>query len=214
LKYILITFKGLENTGLPHYEGIEAVVAIFIAHLAHLLAVLLLFKLTLEVFSGYTTKFAFSTAALHVISPAGVFLSAPYAETSCAMFAFAGCLAFAKSFAFGGQTTSTKHDSLLVLSGVLFGISTTFRSNGILNGLLLLEEAFGALWSLKNGVCISRTRRLLASGLGGLSVGVGFILPQYIAYSDFCMEQDVATLRPWCSKPLPSIYTFVQDYYW
>lgn len=213
MKYILIICTGLEKAGLPHYEGIEAVVAIFIAHFAHLLAVLLLFKFTLEVFSGSTT-FAFSTAVLHVISPAGVFLSAPYAETSCALFAFAGCLAFAKSFAFEGQTTSTKHDSFLVLSGVVFGISTTFRSNGILNGLLLLEEAFRALWSLKNGVCISRTRRLLASGLGGLSVGVGFILPQYIAYSDFCMEQDVATLRPWCSKPLPSIYTFVQDYYW
>ncbi|TVY85509.1 GPI mannosyltransferase [Lachnellula suecica] len=211
---IALCSAALEKAGISYYQGIEAVVAICIAHLAHLFSVLLLFNLTLAIFPGVTARFAFSAAALHIISPAGVFLSAPYAESSCALFAFAGCLTFAKSFPSQRQTTSAKHDFLLVASGVLFGISTTYRSNGILNGLLLLEEAFRVLFNLKDDFGIARIRRLAASGIGGLSVAAGFLLPQYIAYSDFCMETDVAILRPWCNKSLPSIYTFVQDYYW
>lgn len=211
---LLICSTGLERIGVAHYDGVEAVVAICIAHFAHFLSVLLLFSLTFAVFPGSTTRFAFTAAALHIISPAGIFLSAPYAESSCALFAFAGCLAFAKSFTTERASATAKHDFLLFGSGVLFGISTTFRSNGILNGLLLLEEAFRVLLSLKDDFQMARIRRLIASGLGGLSVAFGFLLPQYISYSDFCREESVAILRPWCTKPLPSIYTFVQEHYW
>ncbi|TVY27600.1 GPI mannosyltransferase [Lachnellula hyalina] len=213
-RIIALGTTGLEKIGIAHYDGVEAVVAICIAHFAHFLSVLLLFNLTLAVFPGSTTRFAFTTSALYIISPAGIFLSAPYAESSCALFAFAGCLAFAKSFTSEQPSTTAKHDLLLLGSGVLFGMSVTLRSNGLLNGLLLLEEAFRVLLSLKNDFQIARVRRLIASGLGGLSVASGFLLPQYISYSDFCREEGVAILRPWCTKPLPSIYTFVQEHYW
>ena len=211
---LLTCLTGLEKIGIAHYDGVEAVVAICIAHFAHFLSVLLLFNLTLAVFPGSTTRFAFTTSALYIISPAGIFLSAPYAESSCALFAFAGCLAFAKSFTSEQPSTTAKHDLLLLGSGVLFGMSVTLRSNGLLNGLLLLEEAVRVLLSLKDDFQIARVRRLIASGLGGLSVASGFLLPQYISYSDFCREEGVAILRPWCTKPLPSIYTFVQEHYW
>lgn len=214
LSWRLTIIKGLDKSDLPHYEGIEAILAICIANLSHLLSVLVLFSLTFAVFPGSTTKFAFSAAALHIISPAGIFLSAPYAESSCALFSFAGCLAFAKSFPSERRATAVKHDFLLVVSGVFLGISTTLRSNGILSGLLLLEEAFMVLFSLKDDLQLARIRRLIASGVGGLSVGAGFLLPQYIAYNTFCTEQGVETLRPWCTNTVPSIYTFVQDYYW
>ncbi|TVY46281.1 GPI mannosyltransferase [Lachnellula occidentalis] len=213
-RIIALGTAGLEKSGVAHYDGMEAVVAICIAHVAHFLSVLLLFSLTLAIFPGSTTRFAFSAAALHIISPAGIFLSAPYAESSCALFAFAGCLAFAKSFTSERLSATAKHDLLLCGSGVLFGISATMRSNGILNGLLLLEEAFRVLLSLKVDFRMARIRRLIASGLGGLSVAVGFLVPQYISYRDFCREEGVASLRPWCTKPLPSIYTFVQEHYW
>jgi len=171
-----------------------------------------LFRLTLAVFPEPSSKLAFTAASLHIISPAGLFLSAPYAESSCALLSFAGCLLFTRSLGSNGSTEAG-HDVLVLLSGVAFGIATTFRSNGILNGLLLLEEAFRMLWRVKSGFQMASLRRLLATGLGGLSVAVGFLLPQVIAYNEYCGNL-VVNSRPWCERTLPSIYTFVQDHYW
>jgi phosphatidylinositol glycan class V len=153
-----------------------------------------------------------TAASLHIVSPAGLFLSAPYAESSCALLSFAGCLLFIKSLG-GNGPIKPSHDMIMLLSGVLFGVATTLRSNGVLNGLLLLEEAFRTLWSLKSGFRIASFRRLIAAGLGGLSVAVGFLLPQYIAWTEYCGNSQISP-RPWCKRTLPSIYTFVQDHYW
>ena len=209
----MLIVAGLQKIGIPRYDGLEGVLAVITAHFSHLLSVVLLFKLTHVVFPTCSTRFCFTAAALHIISPAGLFLSAPYAESSCAMLSFAGNFLFTKSLAGRGENTSG-HDLLVVLSGILFGIATTFRSNGILNGLLLLEEAFRVLWELKSSFQFASARRLLATGLGGVIVGCGFVLPQYIAYSEYCLEANVPTLRPWCEKSIPSIYTFVQGHYW
>jgi len=207
-----LTREVLEKAGIPHCDGLEALIAIVIAHAAHLFSVLVLFSLTLAVFAQRSAWLAFTAASLHIISPAGLFLSAPCAESSCALLSFVGCYLFTKSLGGNGPVTAS-HDILVLLSGISFGIATTFRSNGILNGLLLLEEAFRTLWNLKTSFQISSIRRLVATGLGGVSVATGFLLPQYIAYSEYCGQSDVNT-RLWCKRALPSIYTFVQDHYW
>lgn len=203
-------FTALKYLGIPNYNGVEALIAICIAHSSHLLSVLAVFGLTKAVFSESKDDFAFTAASLHVISPAGIFLSAPFAESSCALLSFTGCLLFSKSLSHREPYT-TKHDLLIILSGALFGCATTMRSNGILNGLLLLEEASRILLKLGQTPNSATLRRLVATGLGGMSVGVGFLLPQYIAYSEYCSER---IPRPWCERTLPSIYTFVQDHYW
>ena len=212
----LTTSTGTGKLGVPHYEGLEAVVGLLIAHVAHLLSVFVVFALGIILFpSRRPSGFALTAALLHMLSPAGLFLSAPYAESSCALLTFFGVLLFAKSFNSKGRSTAW-HDLLIILSGISFGIATTFRSNGILSGLLLLEEAFRALILLRYEFRITTIRRLLATGIGGLSVGAGFLLPQYIAWSEYCgpSNADVDSLRPWCHKSIPSIYTFVQDHYW
>ncbi|KUJ21880.1 mannosyltransferase [Mollisia scopiformis] len=202
----------LKAAGIPHYDGLEAWVAINLAHIAHLISVLLLFYLSSDVFPGSSQNFALTAASLHVISPAGLFLSAPYAESSCAALSFAGCLLFMKSLNRNGRATAI-HDLYLILAGVSFGIATTFRSNGILNGLLLLEEAFRTLFVLSYERSGATLRRLLAAGLGGMCVGSGFLLPQYIAYQEYCGCKDTVP-RIWCQGTLPSIYSFVQSHYW
>lgn len=194
------------------YDGLEGLVAICIAHISHLLSVVTVFSLTQAVFPSSSVGFALTAASFHIISPAGLFLSAPYAESSCALLSFVGCLLFTKGLVHKGPHTAG-HDLLVLLSGICFGIATTFRSNGILEGLLLLEEAFRTLLNLKNGLWLTSIRRLLATGLGGISVGAGFLLPQYIAYSEFCGPTE-SVARPWCERTIPSIYTFVQDHYW
>jgi phosphatidylinositol glycan class V len=203
---------GLKSAGVNHYEGLEACVGISIAHLAHLLSVLLVYYLSTAVFPRSPPAFAFIAASLQVISPAGLFLSAPQAESSCAALSFAGCLLFAKSRRDNGQP-SLWRDLCLLVSGIMFGMATTVRSNGILNGLLLLEEAFRTLAQLYHNPSFAILRRLIAAGVGGLSVGFGFLLPQYIAYTAYCGSPGNAP-RIWCQDTLPSIYSFVQSHYW
>jgi GPI mannosyltransferase 2 len=188
-------------------------VAICIAHTAHLLSALTLFSLTSALFPSSTSSgFALTAALLHILSPGGLFLSAPYAESSCALLSFLGCLLFTKSRSSSGAS-STGHDLLVLAAGVVFGAACTLRSNAILNGLLLLEEALRTLYDLTRGLDLAKVRRLLAAGLGGLCVGVGFLLPQYIAYIEYCTQSDIQP-REWCGRTLPSIYTFVQEHYW
>ena len=208
-------FKGIGKLGVPRYEGLEALVGVVIAHGAHLLSVLVLFALGITVFPSSNSGFALTAALLHIISPAGLFLSAPFAESPCALMTFSGVLLFAKGLAARGQPTAWQ-DLLVLLSGVSFGIATTLRSNGIFNGLLLLEEAFRTLFSLRYGFRVSTVRHLIATGLGGMSVGAGFLLPQFIAWREYCYQPnaDANLSRPWCQKPLPSIYSFVQEHYW
>lgn len=203
---------GLEYLGVPHYDGLEGLVGILIAHVAHLLSILVLYSLTLTLFPS--KKFALVTALLHIISPAGIFLSAPYAESSTAFLTFLGVLIFTKSFASGTSKRTLGHDLLILISGVVFGVATTFRSNALLNGLLLLEEAFRTLVSLGNGSNINTFRRLIITGLGGICVGIGFLTPQYIAYQEYCGATGVEDTRTWCKNTIPSVYSFVQAYYW
>lgn len=177
-------------------------------------SVVALYKLTLTIFGRASTKIALSTAILHILSPGGLFLSAPYAESSCAFLIFAGCLNFAKSFGSDGRS-SISRDVQVIIAGITFGAATAFRSNGIFNGLLLLEEAIRLLVSLRAGLRYEVIRRLIATGLGGVFVAAGFVLPQLVAYREYCGALgDFLGRRPWCDKTLPSIYTFVQEHYW
>lgn len=182
--------------------------AVCIAHLAHLLSVLVLFQLTLSIFPRHDRTFAFIAASLHIISPAGLFLSAPYAESSCALLSFTGTLAFSKSFTAQGPIKNV----WILLSGLVFGIATTFRSNGILSGLLLLEEAIRVVMSFADGMDTAKFFRLISTGAAGMLVGTGFVLPQYIAHLEYCGADSLA--RPWCERALPSVYVFVQAHYW
>ncbi|KAJ5050537.1 uncharacterized protein L3040_002414 [Drepanopeziza brunnea f. sp. 'multigermtubi'] len=210
---IISAFTAVSKAiGVPDYVGLEGLVAVCIAHASHLLSVLAVLALTRAIFPYSSSEFAFKAALLHIISPAGLFLSAPYAESSCAFLSIVGCFLFTKGVVHPGPATSS-HDLSILISGICFGIATTFRSNGILNGLLLLEEAFRTVYRLRDGPSLATVRRLMATGLGGMSVGAGFVVPQYIAYIEYCKGQQ-SVARIWCEGTLPSIYTFVQDHYW
>lgn len=193
------------------------IVGICLANISHGAAVGILYCLSRSILKGPdASRVAFVAACLHIISPAGIFLSAPYAESPFALLVFSASLLFSRSIS-AEEDGSARQDLSLVVSGALFGIATTFRSNGLLNGLLYIEEALRLLHKCSQKVTFPRVRRLVAVGIGGSGIGAGFIFPQYIAYQSFCKNEgtlDGEVSRDWCTKPLPSIYTFVQDHYW
>ncbi|KAK8084246.1 GPI mannosyltransferase 2 [Apiospora hydei] len=190
----------------------EPLVGICIAHASHLLSVLVLYHLGLKI--GKDPKTSFVAALLHIVSPAGIFLSAPYQESTFALLSFLGYLLLAHGYL--GHSRSTRKDAAIVSSGIVFGLATMFRSNGLLSGVSFAVFALAELHRLiTTSMSLVNLRRLVALGIGGIAVGMGSLVPQTLAYQTFCTESSVTvTLRPWCQKTLPSIYTFVQEKYW
>ena len=198
----------------------EALAAIILAHVFHLSSVLMLHELTLTMYVKSTrtrvASFCVLTASLHIISPAGIFLSAPYAESPFSFLNFAGYYLYAKAMLKHGEGKEGQRDLLALLSGVVFGIATTFRGNGLFSGLLLVWDALSSgtkiLRSIDNA---SNIRRLLTVSMSGLLMACVAVVPQYLAYREYCLYGSADTdRRPWCSSWPPSIYTGVQRQYW
>ncbi|PYH64215.1 DUF409 domain protein [Aspergillus vadensis CBS 113365] len=216
-KFINLLASGFTHIGAFPYEFKHSALGIAISHAAHATSVVVLYRLACTIFpTAQGRKLAFIAACLHIISPAGLFLSAPCTESTYSLLSFTGTLLFAQSLGARGVSTGIQ-DSLLVLAGVLYGLSTAIRGNGLLNGIVLFEEACRVLYSLTRDLSFAKFRRLVAVGLGGICTGLGFVLPQYIAYQHFCgtytaTHEDPS--RDWCHRTIPSIYSFVQDHYW
>lgn len=187
----------------------EAIAGIAIVNTAHLLAAFVLYRLGQVIWRDRALSLA--AALVHIISPAGLFLSTPYAESSYALLSFSGFLFFALSCRAEGSPT--RRDLYTIAAGALFGLATAFRSNGILNGLPFALEVVRHLPVLPKRP-FDTLRRLLALGMGGLLVAVGSLGPQTVAYLRFCSDSSGASPRPWCHGYLPSIFTFVQQHYW
>lgn len=199
-----MTALGIETGGY-----LQPLVGILVANASHLLSVLVLYRLGQVVFRD--ARLALVAASLHIFSPAGLFLSAPYAESSFSLLSFTGHLLFAESCRNGRRPGS--RDALILLAGISFGLATLFRSNGILNGVLFAWQFAQQLARLVRHPTAA-IRSLIVLGIGGLCVAAGSIGPQLVAYWRFCSSAPEANLRPWCQSYLPSIYTFVQEHYW
>ncbi|RYP50853.1 hypothetical protein DL768_003688 [Monosporascus sp. mg162] len=202
----------LIGVGFEDTDSLEPLVGVFVSHVSHLLSVLALYQLGLAIWGQDSRRLAFVAALLHVLSPAGLFLSAPYAESAFALLSFLGYLFFAKGIV-GDKKRTVAHDVSVVAAGMWFGFAATFRSNGIFGGLPFAMELLGELAS--SPPTLTSVRKRLALVVGGSAVAVGFAVPQIVAYLVFCSgSPETEEVRPWCLKALPSIYSFVQERYW
>lgn len=188
-----------------------ALAAIAVSHLSHLLTVFLLYSLVRRLFPG-RGNLALTTSLLHVLSPAGLFLSAPYAESLFACLSFAGYLVYVSSE--GGS--AVRHGLGLIISGALLGLATTCRTNGILNGIIFVVELLATLHVFARSPRLTNAFTVASTIVGGVLVGLGSVAPQTVAYLRYCSEAsgDGGLKRPWCTKLVPSIYDFVQEQYW
>ncbi len=198
----------------------EALAGLVLAHGFHLLSCLMLYQLSWTVYPAIShfnrSQFAFLAASLHIISPAGVFLSAPYAESSFSFLNFLGFYLFTRSLDEHSRSRAWKRDLLILASGLTFGIATTIRGNGLLSGLLYCLEGMREITKFpKTSKFASHIRRLgFIVVAGGLMAGCAAV-PQFLAYLDYCLEgTESENQRPWCSHRIPSIYTWVQSHYW
>lgn len=175
----------------------------------------MLFTLTKTLF-GYETPsqkaFCFVSAALHVLSPAGAFLSAPYAESLFSLLNLTGFYLYSVALLAENGGRRGKRDLHFLLAGIVFAVATTIRGNGILSGCLFAYDAIqGAVQFLHHGLSLDLFRRSGFVVLGGVTVALGSIIPQFIAFNEYCGG---GRSRPWCEQLVPSIYGWVQGHYW
>lgn len=115
------------------------------------------------------------------------------------------------SFAFQTQRVAGRW---LLLSGICYGAAAMMRSNGLLSGIPSAWDALTTLtpvrkfWRERDP---ARRKKFATIIVAGSFVAVGFILPQIVAYAEYCTHGNT---RPWCAHLPPSIYNWVQSHYW
>jgi phosphatidylinositol glycan class V len=203
--------RSIGGLGLLRLQVWEPLVAIAISHVSHLIAVLALYQLTIVLCND--RKLAYLAAVVHILSPAGLFLSAPYAESAFSCLSFVGNLLF--GIGLKNNPDSLKRNAAVIGAGLSYGVSCTLRSNGLFGGVLFAVEAAKGLSALLDRFTLSKVLRLIAPIVGGILVAVGFVAPQGLAWMRYCNNQGIdGEQRPWCTRHIPSIYTFVQEEYW
>lgn len=148
-----------------------ACIGILISNACHLLSALVLAQLAKSLAPPpFKQEIGFISAALHILSPAGLFLSAPYAESLFSLLSILGHSFYVFSCELPGTSRDYRNDARLLASGVFFGLATTVRSNGILAGLIFAFDVFTDLTLLAH-----RYPRVRGYGLYAVSLGVLFL---------------------------------------
>ncbi|KAF2036703.1 hypothetical protein EK21DRAFT_51356 [Setomelanomma holmii] len=193
-----------------------AMVGIGTSTVCHLLSVLVLYRLlTVTADSQQQRLVPFVGAVLHILTPASLFLSAPYAEALFSLLNFTGMLLYAQARALAAtQPPSFREDILKLGSGVLFGLAALMRSNGLLSGLIILYDLARYLpHTISKQLTVHDVRRTTSTIVAGCFVLLGFVWPQYLAYGEFCTRSTELEFPPWCNRTIPSIYSWVQSRY-
>lgn len=139
-------------------------------------------------------------------------MSAPYAESPFALLQISGYYFYVRSRDHWTAGGSVLGNVECVLSGLLFGLSATLRSNGLLNGILFAWDAVEySIELLSHRLAFDALQKLIAVVGAGLFIINGMALPQYLAYQEYCSG---TMARPWCNNTVPSIYGWVQSHYW
>ncbi|UPX15343.1 ER membrane glycoprotein subunit of the GPI transamidase complex-like protein [Ascochyta rabiei] len=190
---------------------------IIVSTVCHCFSVLVLYKLlTLLTGAGrQQSRVPFVASVLHIFTPASLFLSSPYAEALFSLLNLTGMLCYAESRAAANRASiNTREVAHKLGSGLLFAMATAIRSNGLLSGLILLYDVaryLPQLFSMR--IKVQDVCRVIVTCASGALIAIGFVGPQYLAYLDFCGTGN-STVRPWCKKSIPSIYSWVQSHYW
>lgn len=214
-----------------NYSSSLLVAAFFVNLVLFVLSADILYRLGIRVVRSDAV--AYKAAQLYCVNPASVFFSAPYSETSFALFTFAGMFML--------ETGS------LLLSALLFSASSLARSNGLVNCAFIWYKI---LKDFQLEVYCKRfqTHCMSVTGLVAMifiSLGKAatisllcwspFLAYQYYAYRVFCNPlasyKDMPThilnygnnqkykmphagLSNWCHQSVPMSYSYVQQNHW
>jgi len=176
-----------------HDKDIILLCAVCVNIAAFLLAGLILFKLTNQVFQN--PRLSQITIILFSINPAIIFMTTTYTESLFCLLVFTGlwCL----------------HSNHTWATALLFSLATLTRSNGIvLSGYLVWH-----CWIMSGRTltvwCTTAMKLIVQVSM----VTSGFAGFQWYSYWLFCLH-DTPTPSEWCEHTVPLSYSYVQQKYW
>ncbi|KAF1911206.1 GPI mannosyltransferase 2 [Ampelomyces quisqualis] len=193
------------------------VAGIIISNACHLVSVFVLYRLiSISMGSPHRYQIALVGSLLHIMTSASLFLSAPYTEAPFSMLNLTGMLLYTRSRIMArGQRPSAAEDAYRLGSGILFAAATLMRSNGLLSGLVLLYDVARYIPRVVSmQLNVHDVRRIVVTCMAGSIIAAGFVVPQYLAYAEFCLGEHGSGSPPWCMRTIPSIYSWVQSHYW
>ena len=208
-----------------------ALVGAILAGVAHWASVVLLFWLGREVWGagedgkgrkvkGRGEMVAFLGAVLHVFSPAGVFLCAPYAEGVFSLLSFLGFWGFVRAGRWVTEGQGGKAVVGMVGAGGVLGLACLMRGNGVLGGgvflWMVVKQSWKGfeLWRVGGKKAQWVLGSVMLGGVSGMLMGAIAAYPQYLAFVEYCAGKASGQRRPWCDAWMPSIYAWVQKEYW
>lgn len=210
-------FSAISSGGLKNI----IINGIILAHCSHFVSVLCLWQIT-KIIAKHDERstdrkvLPFIACCLHIVAPAGIFLSAPYTESPFSALNMFGFWMYLKARSSESRSGLTTECVLSIAAGISFGGATIVRSNGVLSGIPLFLDALRFSYEIISlGRLDGPMRRLLvllwSTIVAGLCVAAGFVIPQYIAYQQYCSGK---IQQPWCANTLPLIFSYVQSHYW
>ncbi|KAH8730862.1 GPI mannosyltransferase 2 [Phaeosphaeriaceae sp. PMI808] len=215
--WLLGTVGRLSPTNSSEIDSRQYIVAgAIISNVCHLLSVLVLYHLLILTSGSQRHQISFVGSVLHIMTPASLFYSAPYAEAMFSLLHLSGMLLYVQSKVRAQtQRPSVQEDACRLGSGILFASATLMRSNGLLSGLILLYDLGRYLPRvISMRLTMHDMRRILVTSVAGSFIALGFFGPQYLAYTKFCFQDANSGGALWCKNSIPSIYSWVQSHYW
>ena len=177
-----------------------ALTALVLNQLLFVPCVLLLYSLVRRLSSA---RVALMSAALLVVSPATVFLVAPYTECVFLLLSLCGFHLYERGW--------------LLPASAVFALTAATRSNGVLYAVFpcwtLLTT--GLRW-WKGGVKAAQ----VAYQAGVVGACIGLIFAPSVGYNlwsarPYCdLASSLLPLPPYCDTWYPSMYSYIQQHYW
>ncbi|KAI8867732.1 mannosyltransferase [Ramicandelaber brevisporus] len=215
---MLMTMRYAASTVLKPIADVHGDVAtqilagVIISNAAFVAAAAVLYKLTPSS-SKYDDRFALVTAALFILTPSNMVMSAVYTESVFAFFSFS-CMYF----------VAKRHR---LLAALMASLATSVRSNGLLLvGFFIFDALFERTSSGASKYSHSSLAFKITRTIGNgvvlivqiLAVFAPFVAFQRFGFTQFCSTVDGSEVSieqsPWCNARIPLLYSYVQDHYW
>ncbi|KAI3633683.1 hypothetical protein MIR68_008630 [Amoeboaphelidium protococcarum] len=195
----IVRLVGIHDTIVNNFV-LHLVLGVLINHAIFIVAVLVLALFASQV--SQDNRLSFVCGILFALSPAGIFLSSIYTESSFALFSFAGM-----------HQWLCDHD---VMAAGMFFIAGLARSNGLLDSGFFMYSIIVSCMQL-----YIQGRQLITTLLISLMRNVfcillclsSFAIVQKIAYDEMCLR-DPNPQSEWCTWTIPLVYSYVQKHYW